>query len=372
MGQYTPPAGGEPPLDFRRIGNCFFRTTDTPASLSERLCLRPRDGDWERFVRLFTPLLFRWAHRFGVPAADTEDALQGVFVLLFDKPPRFVPRVQAFDDRIVPSFLTTLASTEADGSQVLISTSFAPTLSAGGRFVAFTSDATTFGAGNGVRDVFLYDRVANTTTLMSADASGTAGNGSSDGVAISGNGRYVAFGSISNNLVAGDGNGQLDVFVKDRVTGTVTRVSVATAGTEGNSASGLGVAVSRDGQFVAYDSTASNLVAGDGNGTFDVFVTQRPLPVAYAVGADPAASPLVNVFGPNGQTNSFLAYPPAYKGGVFVAMGDVTGDGIADVVASTGPGTRGLVRGFSGKTNGQIVADSAPFGNSFTSGVNVG
>ena len=89
MGQYTPPAGGEPPLDFRRIGNYLFRMTDTPASLLERLCLRPCDGDWERFVRLFTPLLSRWAHRFGVPAADTEDALQEVFVLLFDKLPRF-------------------------------------------------------------------------------------------------------------------------------------------------------------------------------------------------------------------------------------------------------------------------------------------
>ncbi len=59
--------------------------TDTPASLLERPC----DGDWERFVRLFTPLLSRWANRFGVSAADTEDALQEVFVLLFDKLPRF-------------------------------------------------------------------------------------------------------------------------------------------------------------------------------------------------------------------------------------------------------------------------------------------
>ncbi len=62
---------------------------DTPASLLERLCRQPRDGDWERFVHLFTPLLSRWAHRFGVPPADTEDALQEVFVLLFATLPRF-------------------------------------------------------------------------------------------------------------------------------------------------------------------------------------------------------------------------------------------------------------------------------------------
>lgn len=62
---------------------------DTPVSLLERLCRQPRDGDWERFVHLFTPLLSRWAFRFGVTPTDTEDALQEVFVLLFAKLPRF-------------------------------------------------------------------------------------------------------------------------------------------------------------------------------------------------------------------------------------------------------------------------------------------
>ena len=63
--------------------------TETPASLLERLCRTPRHEDWERFVRLFTPLLSHWARRFGVPRTDTEDALQDVFVLLFDKLARF-------------------------------------------------------------------------------------------------------------------------------------------------------------------------------------------------------------------------------------------------------------------------------------------
>ena len=63
--------------------------TDTPVSLLDRLCRRPREGDWERFVHLFTPLLSRWATRFGTPPADVEDALQEVFLLLFDKLPRF-------------------------------------------------------------------------------------------------------------------------------------------------------------------------------------------------------------------------------------------------------------------------------------------
>ncbi len=270
-------------------------------------------------------------------------------------------------------------SVATDGTQGNGSSGDALDISGDGRFVAFTSDATTFGAGNanGVRDVFLYDRVANTTTLASADAGGTAGNGGSFAVAISGNGRFVAFASDSNNLVAGDGNGVSDVFVKDRVTGAITRVSVSTVGTEGNSTSGgFGVAVSRDGQFVAYDSSATSL-APDTNATADIFVTQRPLPVSYAVGvaAHPTASPLVNVFGPTGQTNSFLAYPVEYKGGVFVSMGDVTGDGIADVVTSTGPGGTANVRVYntvgSSQNNLPLVTSFFAYPQAFLGGVNV-
>lgn len=63
--------------------------TQTPVSLLERLCRQPTDAHWERFVRLFTPLLVRWAHRLGVPQSDTEDLLQEVFILLFRKLPEF-------------------------------------------------------------------------------------------------------------------------------------------------------------------------------------------------------------------------------------------------------------------------------------------
>lgn len=63
--------------------------TETPVSLLDRLCRRPREGDWERFVHLLTPLLSRWAARFGTPYGEVEDALQEVFLLLFDKLPKF-------------------------------------------------------------------------------------------------------------------------------------------------------------------------------------------------------------------------------------------------------------------------------------------
>jgi RNA polymerase sigma-70 factor (ECF subfamily) len=62
---------------------------DTPASLLERLCRHPDEPHWERFVLLFTPLLSRWGHRLGVPAADAEDLLQEVFTILFRTLPEF-------------------------------------------------------------------------------------------------------------------------------------------------------------------------------------------------------------------------------------------------------------------------------------------
>lgn len=62
---------------------------DTPVTLLHRLCDRPVPGDWERFVRLFTPLLRRWAVRFGVPDNSVEDLLQELFVLLIRKLPEF-------------------------------------------------------------------------------------------------------------------------------------------------------------------------------------------------------------------------------------------------------------------------------------------
>jgi len=116
--------------------------------------------------------------------------------------------------------------------------------------------------------------VTGATTRVSVATSGTQANGESGGSAITADGRYVAFGSNASNLVVGDTNGTGDVFVRDRVTGATTRVSVATGGTQANGDSS-GPAISADGRYVAFDSNASNLVAGDTNGCFDVFVHDR-------------------------------------------------------------------------------------------------
>ena len=84
-------------------------------------------------------------------------------------------------------------------------------------------------------------------------------------------GRYIAFASSANDLVSGDGNVFIDVFVRDLRNGTTTHVSVDTAGGDADSQS-FNPAMSGDGRFVAFESAASDLVAGDGKGLRDVFV----------------------------------------------------------------------------------------------------
>jgi Tol biopolymer transport system component len=98
-----------------------------------------------------------------------------------------------------------------------------------------------------------------------------------ESVALSADGRFVAFTSQASNLVSGDTNGFCDVFVRDRMLGQTKRVSISSAETQGNRSSCFGLALSANGRFVAFGSRASNLVRGDTNGTTDVFVRDRAL-----------------------------------------------------------------------------------------------
>lgn len=142
-----------------------------------------------------------------------------------------------------------------------------------GRYVVFESFASNLvpGDDNGTPDIFLRDRVAGTTTLVSATPAGDVGNGQSIDPAISSTGRWVTFTSAATDLVTGDTSGIFDVFRWDRTTGDLIRVSVSTTGVEGNRGS-FGATVSRDGRIIAFNSQASNLVAGDTNGQADAFV----------------------------------------------------------------------------------------------------
>ena len=156
------------------------------------------------------------------------------------------------------------------------SASGVPCLSSGGRFIAFESLASNLAAddSNASTDVFIHDRQIRETTRISVDSRGRQGNGPSAGSSLGGKGRYVAFESLASNLVYGDSNRVSDVFVHDRQTGNTTRVSVDSRGRQADSGSSA-PSLSGDGRFVAFGSYASNLVDGDTNQGIDVFVHDR-------------------------------------------------------------------------------------------------
>ena len=167
---------------------------------------------------------------------------------------------------------TARVSVAGDGSQA-DAFSISPSISADGRYVAFSSLATNLVAGdtNGTGDVFVHDRQTGATTRISVAGDGSQANGWSDGPSISADGRYVAFSSLATNLVAGDTNGTGDGFVHDRLTGATIRVSVAHDGSQADAWCFVDC-LSADGRYVAFESEASNLVAGDTNGARDVFL----------------------------------------------------------------------------------------------------
>ena len=127
---------------------------------------------------------------------------------------------------------------------------------------------------NGAVDVFVRDRRLGTTRRVSVSSTGAQGNGRSFDPAISSAGRYVAFGSDASNLVPGDTNGAVDVFVRDRELGTTRRVSVSSTGAQGNTAASSRRSVRLAGTSPS-TRLASNLVPGDTNGSYDVFVRIR-------------------------------------------------------------------------------------------------
>jgi Tol biopolymer transport system component len=162
------------------------------------------------------------------------------------------------------------AGAEANGS------STTPSISADGRFIAFQSDASNLVGGdtNGHTDIFIRDRKLGKTRRVSVSSADIEGNADSTYPSISADGRFVAFQSSASNLIGTDTNAHADIFVRDRRTGTTRRVSVSSAGVEGNADSHL-ASISASGRFVAFDSGASNLVGGDLNAVSDVFVRDR-------------------------------------------------------------------------------------------------
>jgi hypothetical protein len=192
---------------------------------------------------------------------------------------------------------------------------FSPAISSALRYVAFasvSSDPAT-NASTGIEKIFLRDTCTGapagcnpTTILVSVGLDGADPNGASGSPAISADGRLVAFASEASNLVAGDTNGVADVFVRDTCIGaasgcmpTTTRVSVASSGAEANGGSDA-PSISADGRFVAFDSTAGNLVTDGSSAPSGAFLRDtcfgagdgcKPSTARIGISATPSPSP---------------------------------------------------------------------------------
>jgi hypothetical protein len=213
--------------------------------------------------------------------------------------------------------------------------SSSPSISSWGRYVAFGSYADNLVFGdtnadddpNSGTDTFVHDRQTVQTIRASVSSTGVEGNHASSNPSISSDGRFVAFRSYANNLVAGDTNNATDILLHDRQTGQITRVSVSSASVQGNSYS-FSASISSDGRFVAFESAADNLVAGDTNGIGDIFVHDRQTVQTIRV----------SVSSTGVQGNSYSFSPSISSDGRFVAFQSyadnlVVGDtnGIGDI-----------------------------------------
>jgi len=191
------------------------------------------------------------------------------------------------------------------------SDAYDPHISANGRYVAFYSNASNLVAGdtNATSDVFVYDRNTDKIERISVSSNGTQANGYSFSPELSSNGRYVAYGSWATNLVSGDTNGNSDIFVYDRNTDKVERVSLSSSGVQAN-ADAYDPSISADGRYVVYQSEASNLVAGDTNGVTDIFVYDRKTDTTERV----------SVASNGAQANSFSLGPEISANGRYVTF----------------------------------------------------
>ena len=167
---------------------------------------------------------------------------------------------------------TTRVSMSSAGDEANGSSSDA-SISGDGKLVTFSSNATNLvgSDANGERDIFVHNRSRGTTRRISVSSADEEADGSSGSPSISADGRYVAFESSAENLIGNDTNNFIDVYLRDRKRRTTVRVSLTNAGAEGNSESSYPF-ISANGRFVAFQSTATNLIGNDTNATTDIYV----------------------------------------------------------------------------------------------------
>ncbi|WP_455200627.1 PKD domain-containing protein [Kaarinaea lacus] len=210
--------------------------------------------------------------------------------------------------------LTTLRASVNSAGQQATSHSFSPSISENGQFVAYYSLATNLVGSDTNRaiDVFVHDTVAGSTVRVSVDSNGNQGNMDSWQPRISANGQFVTFSSNASNLVQNDSNGIQDIFLHDRQTGAITLASIAPGGQPSNGRNSYS-AVSGDGNFVVFESIATNLILNDNNGESDIFVYDKNLGTVSRVsqsttGGDTDGPSYQPAISQNGRFISFFTY----------------------------------------------------------------
>ncbi len=170
--------------------------------------------------------------------------------------------------------LNTTTDAVADNTGTSLDNAFSPAISANGRYIAYLSSDSDLPGANGYAQVYLYDHSTLSNQLISTDGVNSA-NQASSGLQISDSGRYITFTSGANNLIPNDNNGLADSFVADSATGSITRVTETLAGIGGNSAQGRTPVIQSTAENILFASNADNLVAGDSNSTYDIFMADN-------------------------------------------------------------------------------------------------
>jgi hypothetical protein len=207
-------------------------------------------------------------------------------------------------------------------------------------------------------NVYLRDRTNGTSTLISVSLAGNGGNGDSFATGISSNGQYAVFESSATDLASGDTNNATDVFVRDVINGTNMLVSISTNGGFGNGSSGSAV-ITPDGHYVAFVSSASNLVAGDSNGIPDIFVrdlqsgtTTIASPGARSVGVTAGSASAAPVITPDGRFVAFYSSATNLVAGI-TNIGDIyVRNLIAGTTSWASTDARAQLKAVFGTTNG--------------------